>query len=228
MAARAFDSLACIARKRGDLEFASEAEIWRDKLRLAVGNAFDIAWFTGCYSDAGKAIASYGDRLYLNAQSWAALGGCGTREQRATALNSAVRECESRIGLLLMSKAYSSPPPSEISWCPIPRGEGENGGVWPQASFWAVWAMAEEGLLDPAMTEWKKATLRNHARLFPEVPYGIYNAPDCWSSRLSGSFEGWTQYNLFNRATPCPMSPMIAWQGFTLQKIEAARKRGHE
>lgn len=169
MAARAFDSLIVIARKRGDSAFASEAEIWRDKLRLAVGDAFNVAWFTGCYNDAGNAIAHYGDRLYLNAQSWAALGKCGTREQRIRALNSAVKECESRIGLLLMSKAYSSPPPSEISWCPIPRGEGENGGVWPQASFWAVWAMAEEGMLDLAMTEWKEATLRNHARRFPEV-----------------------------------------------------------
>jgi len=224
MAARVFDSLAGIARKKGDLAFASQAEAWRDALRAAVGKTFDTEWFTGCFSDSGMAVAAYGDRLYLNAQSWAVLGKCGTREQRIRAMTSAARECASRIGLMLMSKAYSSPAPADISWCPIPCGEGENGGVWPQASYWAVWAMAEEGMFESALTEWKKATLRNHARACPEVPYGIYNAPDCWSSRLAGTFEGWTQYNLFNRDNPCPMSPMIAWQAFTLRRIEELRK----
>jgi hypothetical protein len=48
---------------------------------------------------------------------------------------------------------------------------------------------------------------------------------DCWSSRLAGRFEGWTQYNLFNRALPCPMSPMISWQAFAMMKIAESRKR---
>lgn len=224
MAAKTFDSLARIARKRGDTKFASTTETWRDTLRQAVGKAFDTAWFAGCYSDEGRAIAGYGDRLYLNSQSWAVLGRCGSREQRVEAMKNAVRECQSRIGLTLISKPYSSPAPPNISWCPIPRGEGENGGVWPQTAYWAVWALAEEGLFDLAMDEWKKATLRNHSKSFPEVPYGIYNAPDCWSSRLAGRFEGWTQYNQFHRATPCPMSPMIAWQAFTLRRIDELRK----
>jgi len=225
MAARTFDSLARIARKLGDAEFAAKAEIWRDNLRAAVGRAFDEEWFVGCYNDEGLPICGHNDRLYLNAQTWAALGGCGTPEQRRKALLSAARECSSSIGLLLMSKAYSSPAPPEISWCPIPRGEGENGGIWPQTIHWAVWAMAQEGLLEEALEEWKKGTLRTHARNFPEVPYGIFNGPDCWSSRLAGRDEGWTQYNLFNRALPCPMCPAIAWQAFSLLMIHQARAR---
>lgn len=225
MAAKAFDSLARIARKKGDTGFAVEAETWRDSLRVAVAKTFDEEWFVGCYADDGQPVAGHNDRLYLNSQSWAALGGCGTRVQRRRALTNAVEQCASSIGLMLMSKAYSSPAPPEISWCPIPRGEGENAGVWPQTVYWAVWAMAEEGLLDLALREWKKGTLRNHAKAFPEVPYGIYNGPDCWSSRLAGRFEGWTQYDLFNRATPCPMSPMIAWQAFAMKKIAECRNR---
>jgi hypothetical protein len=225
MAAKAFDSLARIASKKGDSGFAVEAETWRDSLRAAVAKTFDEEWFVGCYTDEGQPVAGHNDRLYLNSQSWAVLGGCGTREQRRSALLSTAERCGSRIGLMLMSKAYSSPAPNEISWCPIPRGEGENAGVWPQTIYWAVWAMAEEGLIELALSEWKKGTLRNHAKAFPEVPYGIYNGPDCWSSRLAGRFEGWTQYDLFNRATPCPMSPIIAWQAFAMQKIAECRNR---
>lgn len=225
MAARTFDSLARIARKKGDPGLAAQAETWRDNLRAAVARSFDKEWFVGCYTDDGLPVCGHDDRLYLNAQSWAALGGCGTKEQRRMALESSARECASKIGLLLMSKAYSSPAPPEISWCPIPRGEGENGGIWPQTIHWTVWAMAEEGLLDLAVDEWTRGTLRNHSKEFAEVPYGIFNGPDCWSSRLAGRFEGWTQYNLFNRALPCPMSPMISWQAFAMMKIAESRKR---
>ena len=225
MAAKTFDSLARIARQKGDTAFAAEAETWRDNLRAAVGKAFDKEWFVACYTDDGEPTCGHNDRLYLNSQSWAVLGGCGTKEQRQSALRSAARECGSKIGMMLMSKAYSSPAPPEVSWCPIPGGKGENGGVWPQTVHWTVWAMAEEGMLDLALAEWKKSKLRTHAMEFPQVPYGIINGPDCWSSRLAGSFEGWTQYNLFGRAMPCPMSPMISWQSFTMLKIAEARHR---
>ena len=225
MAARAFDSLARVARKRGDTAFAAEAEKWRDSLRAAVGRAFDREWFAGCYTDDGNPIAGYGDRVYLNAQSWAALGGCGTPEQRRKALLSAVEQCASKIGLLLQSKAYSSPAPPEISWAPLPGGEGENGGIWPQTVHWTVWALAQEGLLDQAFAEWQKSTLRNHARCCPDVPYGIFNGPDCWSSRLAGPFEGWSQYELFNRQVPCPMCPIISWQALSMLQIAKARAR---
>ena len=44
-------------------------------------------------------------------------------------------------------------------------------------------------MLDLALTEWTKGTLQNHSREFPDVPYGIFNGPDCWSSKLAGSLE---------------------------------------
>ena len=222
MAARAFAALARIARKKGDTEFAAKAAKWRDALRTAVGRAFDKEWFVGCFTDEGAPICGHDDRLYLNAQSWAALGGCGTKEQRQSGLQAAARACGSRIGMLLMSKAYSSPAPHAISWCPIPAGEGENGGIWPQTIHWTVWAMAQEGLLDLAAGEWAHGTLRNHSKEFPQVPYGIFNGPDCWSSRLAGSSEGWTQVNVFNRVGLCPMSPMISWQAFSALQIHRA------
>lgn len=225
MAARAFDMLAPIARHKGDAAFAVKLETWRDSLRAAVGRAFDKEWFVGNYTDDGKPICDHGDRLYLNSQSWAVLGGCGTKEQRRMALESAAHLCASRIGLTLMSKAYSSPPPPEISWCPIPAGEGENGGIWPQTIHWTVWAMAQEGLHDLALEVWTGGTLRNHSKEFPQVPLGIFNGPDCWSSRLAGSAEGWTQFQMFNRVNPVPQCPMISWQAFAMLMIANAKNR---
>jgi hypothetical protein len=125
-----------------------------------------------------------------------------------------------------MSRPYSSPAPDDISWCAIPAGEGENAGIWPQTIHWFVWALTEEGLLEEALAEWKCGTLHRHAVHFPAVPYGIFNGPDCFSSKWAGQRNGWTQSQLLNRGQFVPMNPMIAWQGFSLRKINEALLSG--
>lgn len=223
MACRAFASLSEIATRRGETCFAGEVESYLAKMRLAVAEAFDQGWFLRGYTDAGKPVGSHAEaRLFLNAQAWPALGKCGTAEQRRKALKNAVKLCHSDIGMTLMSRPYSSPAPDDISWCAIPAGEGENAGIWPQTIHWLVWALTEEGLLEEALAEWKCGTLHSHACRFPGVPYGIFNGPDCFSSKWAGKREGWTQSQLLNRAQSVPMNPMIAWQGFTLRKINEA------
>ena len=226
MACRAFAQLAELAEQRGEKAFAKEVRQCLAGLREAVSAAFDVGWFRRGYTDGGKPVGSHAEnRVFLNAQSWPVLGGCGTPEQRKLALRNAIAHCHSDIGLLLVSKPYSSPAPDDISWCAIPAGEGENAGIWPQTIHWFVWALAEEGLLDEALAEWKCGTLYAHAKRFPQVTYGIFNGPDCFSSRWAGEREGWTQTQLLDRAKTAPMNPMVAWQGFTLRKIQAAMGR---
>jgi len=226
MACRAFGPVVEIARRRGETSFANEVEACLVKLQAAVAETFDQGWFRRGYTDHGKPVGSFAEnRCFINAQTWPVLGKCGTAEQRRTALRNAIKHCHSEIGLLLMSRPYSSPAPSDISWCAIPAGEGENAGIWPQAIHWFVWALTEEGLLEEALVEWKCGTLRTHALQFPEVPYGIFNGPDCFSSRWAGKREGWTQSQLLNRAQSIPTNPMIAWQGFTLEKINKALQK---
>lgn len=226
MACRAFDGVARLAALRGENDFAREVAACADEIRIAVGRVFDQGWFLRGYTDHGNPVGSFAeDRVFINAQSWCALGKCGTPEQRRTALKNAVVKCHTDIGLMLMSRPYSSPAPANISLCAIPAGEGENSGIWPQTIYWMVWALAEEGLLDEAMEEWKCGTLHNHARRFPEVPFGIFNGPDCFSSRWAGKREGWTQTQLVDRARTVPMVPMIAWQGFAMRRINQARKQ---
>jgi len=224
MACRAFASMREIARRRGEDALASELESYLAKLIPAVEASFDEGWFRRGYTDEGRPVGTYAEnRVFINAQTWPVLGKCGTPEQRRTALLNAVKHCHTDIGLMLMSRPFSSPAPDDISTCAIPAGEGENSGIWPQTVHWLVWALTEEGLLEEALAEWKCGTLLAHARRFPTVPYGIFNGPDCFSSKWSGKREGWTQIQLVNRATTVPMNPMIAWQGFTLRKINQAR-----
>jgi hypothetical protein len=226
MACRAFGFLAKIARQRREISFAEEVENCLAQLHVAMAETFDVGWFRRGYTDGGKPVGSYANKcVFINAQAWAALGKCGTPEQRKTALKSAIQHCHTEIGLTLMSRPFSSPAPDDISWCAIPAGEGENAGIWPQTIHWFVWALTEEGMLDEALAEWKCGTLHRHSVQFPEVPYGIFNGPDCFSSKWAGKREGWTQSQLLDRGRFVPTNPIIAWQGFTLRKInEALRK----
>jgi hypothetical protein len=221
MACRAIDTLVLLARKRGEEQLASELEDWVAARRLAMYGAFDQTHYLRGFTDKGEPVGSYSEgRVHLNAQSWAILGHCGTPEMRRLALKTAVDECGTKIGLALISKPYSAPPPPQISWSPIPPGEGENGGIWPQTVHWAIWALAEEDMAEVAKDVWVAMSLRNHMYRHPNVPYGIWNGPDCYSSRLSGPREGWTQRQILDRFRDgIPMNPAVAWQAFSWSKI---------
>ena len=126
MAARACELLADLARQRGDDGFAAELETERDLLRDAAGQSFTSTHFVRGYTDAGRPVGgAQTGRVFINAQSWPALGGCGTAEQRRTALETALRECATPRGLCLVSRPFPSPPPGDVSSLPIPAGEGE-------------------------------------------------------------------------------------------------------
>lgn len=222
MMCRALLNMKAIAGKLKD-PIESELSAYLTQLQKSVEKSFDKEWFVRAYDDNGKAVGGYNDRLFLNAQSWAALGKCGTPEQRKKALLNAVKHCSTPIGMMLMSRPYSSPTAENISWAPIPAGEGENTGIWPQTVAWMIWALAEEGFTEVAAQEWEKSTLANHTRLHPEVPFGIFNGPDCYSSKFAKEREGWTQTIMFNRMIPIPMNPIIAWQSFGLEVIDRSK-----
>ncbi|PQV51502.1 glycosyl hydrolase family 36 [Jejuia pallidilutea] len=224
MMCRALIKMHQLAEARQD-PIATELKNYLKTLQKAVAASFDREWFVRAYDDEGNPIGTSNDRLFLNAQSWAVLGQCGTEEQRKKSLMNAVKLCSTPIGMTLMSKPYSSPSPENISWSPIPAGEGENAGIWPQTGAWLIWALAEEGLTKVALQEWEKSTLSNHTKLYPQVPFGIFNGPDCYSSHFANEREGWTQIEMFDRMIPVPMNPIIAWQAFGMRQIEINKKK---
>ena len=219
MACRALDRLIPLAVTR-DPVFAKICSVRLAALRAAATAAFDSCWFVRGYTDDGAPFGTVAEnRVFLNAQSWCVLGGCGTPEMRESAMRAVLEKCHNEIGLTLISRPYPCPPPPDMSTCPIPAGEGENAGIWPQTVHWAIWALTELGWTQEALDVWRRISLRNHARLHPEVPYGIFNGPDCYSSHHAGEREGWTQMEMLDRAKFPPMNPMVAWQAFSLNLI---------
>lgn len=223
MAVRACEGFANIARARGAQAVANEAVAFAEQLRVAAANAWHKDWFLMGFDDEGAPLGA--DRLYLNSQVWAALAKIGTPAQREQALREMLKMNASPIGLTLLSRPYASPPPPRFSFAVLPAGEGENGGIWPQTVYWAVWALAEEGLWNEALDVWQRMSLRNHNARFPKVPFGIFNGPDCYSSAMAGPAEGWTQVQVFDRMVPAPMNPIVGWQAFALDILGRTRPR---
>jgi hypothetical protein len=222
MACCALDRLIPLARVR-DPGFAETCATRLASLRAAAEAGFDGRWFVRGYTDDAAPFGTMEeDRLFLNAQSWCVLGGCGTLAMRESAMRAALEKCHSEIGLTLMSRPYSCPPPEYVSTCPIPQGEGENAGIWPQTVHWAIWALTELDWTDEALAVWQRMSLRHHARQHPDIPFGIFNGPDCYSSHHAGEREGWTQVEMLERAKFPPMNPMVAWQAFSLACIDKA------
>jgi hypothetical protein len=220
MACRALDRLILLAATR-DPAFAKTCETRLAALRAAATAGFDGRWFVRGYTDEGAPFGTVAEnRLFLNAQSWCVIGGCGTPSMRESAMRAVLEKCHNELGLTLMSRPYPCPPPPDMSTCPIPPGEGENAGIWPQTVHWAIWALTDLGWSQEALDVWRRISLRNHSRLHPEVPYGIFNGPDCYSSHHAGEREGWTQVEMLDRAKFPPMNPMVAWQAFSLHRIK--------
>ncbi|MFP4352523.1 MAG: GH36-type glycosyl hydrolase domain-containing protein [Puniceicoccaceae bacterium] len=225
IAARAYDLLVAEARRRGEPALAEEAASARDALRAAAGAAFDQTHFPRGFTDTGRPVGSTADdRCFINAQSWAALGGCGSPGQRETALRHALGVNRDPRGLTLVSRPFPSPPPADVSSLPIAAGEGENGGVWPQAVAWFIWALAEEGLSGEALDVWKRMSFRHAAEIYPGTPFGLFNGPDCYNSHLAGDLAHWTQVQLWDRRVHTPMNPSVAWHHFAMAKILASKQ----
>ncbi len=170
----------------GDNKVAEEANAKAEAQRVALRAQWTGRWFSRAW--LGPHLGWLGnDHLWLEPQPWAIIGGVATSEQSTTlvkAMDELVRK-PSPIGALIQSQAT----PSMTS----PPGILENGGVWPSINGTLVWALAlKDGA--QAWDEWKKNSLACHAEAYPNIWYGIWSGPDCFSSVLS-DHPGETQHS---------------------------------
>jgi hypothetical protein len=75
-----------------------------------------------------------------------------------------------------------------------------------------------------ALDIWKHSTLRHTAAVYPDVPFGLFNGPDCYNSHHAGDLAHWTQVQLWDRRVHTPMNPSIAWQAMALHRVLQARQ----
>jgi hypothetical protein len=185
MASYVLDHYARMLTYAGDKATAGEARAKADGQRQAVQANWSGRWFRRAW--LGPNLGWIGDdRLWLEPQPWAIIGGAATPSQRKTlvaALDELVRR-PSPIGAMILNQAEATPSK--------PEGVLENGGIWPSINGTLIWALAMAGGAS-AWDEWKKNSLAVHAEAYPEIWYGIWSGPDSYNSVLS-KYPGQTMF----------------------------------
>ncbi|MGB6830679.1 MAG: hypothetical protein WBE41_21710 [Terracidiphilus sp.] len=185
MACYVLDYYASMLAYNGDTENADEAHAQAETQRQALGKNWSGRWFRRAW--LGPQVGWVGeDRLWLEPQPWAIIGGAVTPEQRETliaALNELVRR-PSPIGAIMLSASENfSGRKSEVS---------DDGGISPRVNGTLIWALAlADGEL--AWDEWKKNSLARHAETYPNTWYGIWSGSDTYNSVIS-KYPGQTMF----------------------------------
>jgi hypothetical protein len=169
----------------GDAEKAGEARAEADAQRAAVKENWSGRWFRRAWLGPHSGWTGE-ERLWLEPQPWAIIGGAATSEQRKTlvdSINELVRR-RSPIGAVMMSRSENVQGRK--------AGELDDGGISPSVNGTLIWALA---LVDgsAAWDEWKKNCLAAHAHSYPDIWYGIWSGPDTYNSALS-KYPGQTMF----------------------------------
>ncbi len=187
MAAYILDHYARMLRYAGDVKGAQEASDRARQQREAVRAQWDGKWFKRLWLGPDGGWLGGSERMWLDGQPWAILGGCATPDQTRTLIHSIDEHLRkpSKIGAKQVSK--------KVDWPGFMPGESENGGVWAALDGPLIWALAST---DPAMAydEWKKNSRANHAEVYPGIWYGAWSGPDVFCSADS-DHAGQTAYD---------------------------------
>ncbi len=177
MASYVLDYYGRMLNSAGEKEAAAEARTKAAAQRTAVQAVWTGKWFRRAW--LGPNLDWIGDdRIWLEPQPWAIIGGVASPEQRKTLVASIDRELRrpSPIGALILNIGEDTPGKRP--------GILENGGIWPSINGTLIWALALAGG-PSAWDEWKKNSLAMHAEAYPEIWYGIWSGPDSYNSVLS-------------------------------------------
>jgi cellobiose phosphorylase len=142
-----------------DPETAARFRREADSLREAVNHyAWDGAWYWRASKDSGEVIGSrrsHEGQIFLNAQTWAVLGGTADTDRARQAMASIRRHLYSDYGPLLFAPAYTQPDPEIGYLSRYAPGIRENGGVYCHAACWAVLAERSVHGIQAAYDMWR-------------------------------------------------------------------------
>lgn len=150
----------------------------RDKLIRAINeHLWDGDWYIRGTRDDGEAFGSTRNmegRIYLNAQSWAVLGGSAPRERAIRCMDSAARHLDTEYGPCLFLPAYREPDPKMGIITRFAPGTKENGTIFCHPVCWAVMAECILGRGDRAYDIYKRTsfvTRGKNPNLYKVEPY---------------------------------------------------------
>ena len=239
-----------LAELRGDYTTAeSFAKLIEKQEKALELYAWDGEWFLRGLDDEAQPIGTHTQehaRIWLNAQSWMVIADV-CKEHQINAMDSAARELDTGMGLLLNTPGYPGWPNKEAAMVNgLPAGYSENGGVFCQANCWAIMAEALLGRGDRAWKYYKQimpneviqkaGVERYHAEAYAycSTMLGKDNEKFGWGcvSQVTGT-AAWmdvvaTQYLLGIRPTlkGLLIDPSIPaeWDGFTVERTYRSRK----
>jgi hypothetical protein len=173
MASWVLGVFAGLADRLGETALAEESRQQSSDLRALVRQGHNGRWFHRAYAPDGRPVGD--ESCWLEVQPWAIL--CGAAD-----------DAQARALLQLIDEGHrrDSPLGARIIW-PLPvrprgtLGEGLDGGIWLSINTTLIWAAAR---LAPelAWDEWRRMSLRNHARHYPEVWEGTLSGPDAYNA----------------------------------------------
>ncbi|MBI2201526.1 MAG: glycosyl transferase family 36, partial [Armatimonadetes bacterium] len=140
-------------------------------------SGWDGEWYWRATSDRGEVLGSRHNqegKIYLNAQTWAVLGGVAEGERALTCMDSMWKHLDTPYGPALFLPAYAEPDPGIgiiTRFCP---GTKENGTIFNHPVAWAVMAEALLGRADRAYHLFKKTsflTRGQNPELYKAEPY---------------------------------------------------------
>ncbi len=181
-----------IARKKPYIEL-------KERLKVAINNAWDGEWFTRAYCDDGTVLGSKSSeecKIDLITQSFAVLSGVTSEQRGKLALLSAASKLvdnENGIIKLLM------PPLQNIKAgyiCDYPPGVRENGGQYTHGAVWFIMSLFEIGEADYAYSLLNMINPINHSltpssvKKYEVEPYVI--SADVYSEPVGKG--GWSWY----------------------------------
>jgi cyclic beta-1,2-glucan synthetase len=182
------------------------AELRRQAAELVArieASGWDGRWYRRGWYDDGRPLGSSQSvecQIDSVAESWAVLSGAADPVRAATAMRAVIErlvsEEEGLILLLAPPFDGSAEDPGYIR--AYPPGVRENGGQYSHAAVWALWALAELGEGDLAMTLFQRLLPLRHARgaeqcaRYRVEPY-VMAADICTAPPHRGR-GGWTWY----------------------------------
>ena len=199
----ALRQLAEMAALRGEEAEAGRLTALREKQEKALmAVAWDGEWYLRGLDDDGQPIGSHSSdyaKIWVNAQSWMILAGCGEEEKNKQAMDSVGKMLDTGRGLQINAPGMPADKANSL-----PAGYSENGGIFCQANCWAIIA---EALLGRGDVAWKYYTQLIPHNIIQKIGIDAYQSEAyAYSSTLLGP-----ENEQFGQACVSQVTGTAAW-----------------
>lgn len=149
-----------LAELRKEPETAERLQALMEKQLEALKQySWDGKWYLRGWDDEAQPIGSqHSDwaKIWVNAQSWMIIAGCGEREKNLSAMDAVKEKLDTGLGLIIHAPGMPAEKANNL-----PAGYSENGGIFCQANCWAIIAEALLGRGDQAWAYYRQLIPHN-------------------------------------------------------------------